>query len=674
MKNDVASTIGDLRRTLGQWNFRYRIGEPVVSDLEFDTRLQELAKLEAEYPEFADPNSPTQRIGVESFNGDFVTVEHRHPMLSITNTYSPAEAKAFCDRMTEKVADPEFLVDLKIDGLAVCLRYKDGVLVQALTRGTGKTGEDITENVKTIPDVPLVFPTNCWDGGELEICGEIYVENPALAEYNKTLAKPISNTRAATVGAVKMKDSRLCAKRPLRFFAHTFVDSTVPPPFLTHAGFYRWCQDAGLPVAVEWRLCQTTADVIRRCDEIYGEGSTIIADLPFETDGAVIKLNNFASRDEVGVGATAPNWAVAYKVQRWEAVSEVTDMDWLVGSSGAITPRLWVKTVKIADTDVQKMSLTNISYLKRFNPRKGDLALVEKTGKIIPRLVSIVESRGGELFVPPTACPECQSPTEVRSGGIDDVGNTVETLFCSNKECPARLSRRIQNAVAKKALDIDGIGPHLIDQLIERGHLHSFLDLFRLTEEVILTLDRAGKPLAKKTIAAIHAKKRVPLDRFLTAICIPHTGERVCQKIAQHFKTLPAVIAATLEELEASGIGPHAAQVFAEWLQTGWFGTVWAEFSLIAPEIGFVVEDMIPAEVSSAKLAGKVIVVTGTLAKYKRNEINELIKANGGKAGSSITGETTHLVAGEDCGSKLAKAQSKGIPIISELEFEAMLA
>ena len=671
---DIASIIADLRKTLDHWNYQYRIGEPVVSDMEFDLRLQELAALEKSHPELADPNSPTQRIGVEPFNGGFVTVEHRHPMLSITNVYSPDEARTFCDRLASKVIDSEFIVDLKIDGLAVCLLYKDGILVQALTRGTGKTGEDITENVKTIPDVPLVLPVDKWNGGDLEICGELYVENRALAEFNKTLPKPISNTRAATVGAVKMKDSRLCAKRPLRFFAHTFVAASQAPPFSTQSGFYEWCSEVGLPIPPGYIVCPTTVDVLRRCDELYGEGSTIISGLSFETDGAVIKLNSFAARDKVGVGSTAPNWSIAYKVQRWEATSEVTDMDWLVGSSGAITPRLWVKTVKIADTEVQKMSLTNISYLKRYNPRKGDLALVEKCGKIIPRLVSIVESRGGELFSPPTECPECHAKTEIRSGGLDDLGNTVETLMCSNDDCPARLSRRIQNAVSKKALDIDGIGPHLIDQLIDRGHLNNFLDLYRLTEEVILTLDRAGKPLAKKTIAAIHAKKRVSLARFLIAIGIPNTGERVCEKIAQHFKTLNAVFAATPQELEASGIGPHAASIFVDWLKTDWVGTVWAEFRLIAPEIGFVVEDFIPEEVASSKLAGKVIVVTGTLSKYKRNEITDIIKAHGGKAGSSITGETTHLVAGEDCGSKLEKAKSKNIPILSEVEFEAMLA
>ncbi len=476
----IKEQIVQLRQKLNHWNRQYRIGEPVASDLEFDTTLQELVALEHKYPEFNNPNSPTQRIGIESFNGDFVTVEHRHPRLSITNTYSREECQAFCERTAAKVAVPEFLIDLKIDGVAAYLRYENGIFTQALTRGTGKTGEDITENVKTIPDVPLVLPADQWHEGTIEIAGEIYMENPALVAYNKTLPKPISNTRAATVGAIKMKDSRLCAKRPLRFFAHTIVATSNNAPFTTQAGFYQWCKDVGFPTAPGWVVCPTVTDVLRRCDELYGEGSTIISDLPFETDGAVVKLNNFISRHAVGFGSTSPNWEIAYKVQKWEATSEVDKFDWLVGSSGALTPRLWIKTVNIADTDVTKASLHNLSNFKRFGIRKGDIVKMEKAGKIIPHLVCVVESKGGELFEPPTVCPVCGEPVTVQTGGIDEFGFTVETLYCPNTECPARISRKIQNAVAKKALDIDGIGPNIIDQLIETGHLTNFLDLFKL--------------------------------------------------------------------------------------------------------------------------------------------------------------------------------------------------
>ena len=668
--------VTETRRTLNKWNHAYRIGQPIVSDLEFDKLLAELVAYEAAHPECADPNSPTQRIGVEPFSGDFAAVAHNAPMLSITNSYSNEETKAFCAKMNGKIGhhykhhNVEFCVDLKIDGCAVSLRYKDGVLVQALTRGDGKTGEDITANVKTILDVPLKLPEGVWHGGELEIRGEIYMERAGLANYNKTQKKPISNTRSAVAGSIKLKDSREAAKRPLRFFAHTFVSASEPLPFETQSGFYTWCFTANMPVAPHWAVCWTIQEVIQTCDKFYGEESTVIQDLPFDTDGAVIRVNNFEHQAEVGIGATSPNYCLAHKVEKFEATATVVDVDWSVGSSGAITPRVWIEPTLIDGTVIQKMSLSNVSLLQKHGVRKGDIVLIEKAGKIIPRLVCVVESKGGEEFLPPSQCPVCDEPTGIISGGLKGDGQVVKTLFCTNEDCPAKLTRKIQKAVSRDVLNIDGIGAETINALVEAGHVKSFLDLYLLTEETLLTLPRSGKNLAKKMVAAIQARKRIPLAKFLQAICIPNTGERVCEKIAAHFKSLDAVTVATHSELLESGIGEYVAQVFMTWLDEGWLVDVWADYPPHLVDVDDYKDTAVAPD--SQKLAGMVICITGTLSQ-PRNHFQKLIEVNGGVVSSSVTGKTTHLLAGEDCGSKLAKAQKAGIPVLTEEEFDAMM-
>lgn len=678
---NIAAHIHDIYRRLNAWNLAYRKGEPIATDLEYDQLMQTLISLEKEHPEFVEPNSPTQRIGEEPLSGDFATVAHKHPMLSISNTYSREDVKVFCNRLMDTTTalqhgrvEPLFVVDLKIDGCAVSLRYVDGVLTQALTRGDGKAGEDITANVKTIYDIPLRLPEGVWHGGDLEIRGEIYMENAALVNYNKTQKKPISNTRSATVGTIKLKDSKQAAKRPVRFFAHTFVHSDKKPPFKSQSGFYEWCRIAGFPVAPHWTTCNTTAEVSRRCDELYGEDATLIQDLPFETDGVVVKLNKFAHREEVGLGATSPNWCIAVKLQSWDAVTTAVDVDWCVGASGAITPRLWVEPVTIDGTSVQKCSLHNVSILKKHAVRKGDIVKIKKAGKIIPYLVGVVESKGGELFTPPTKCPICGADVTIRTGNDGDDGAPVETLFCSSDVCPAKISRQIQKAVA--VLEIDGIGVETIAALVDKGLVKTFLDLYLLKENDFLSLPHSGKNLAKKMVAAIQAKKQIPLAKFLQAICIPDTGERVCEKLAKYFNTLGEFMNATADGLDKSGVGHHVRSVIQGWMEYE-HNEEWCRLYRYTANVvdGFAVlpyTDDAPAT-TSQKLAGKVIVVTGTLAKYSRNEIHTLITANGGTVGSSVTGKTTHLVAGEDCGSKLAKAQKLGIPIIAEADFDALI-
>ena len=665
MTTNPADKIERLRKEIQHHNRLYYVNAaPEITDLEYDRLLEALAKLEAEHPELVTPDSPTQRIGDEPAEG-LVQFEHRLPMLSIDNTYGIGELRAYAQRTYKLLGDEpvEWVVELKIDGVAVSLIYEDGRLVRGLTRGNGRLGDDITHNVRTVRDIPLRL-----DGHGvppvLEVRGEIYMTNSDLVLLNEIQERkgepPYANTRNVTAGSIRLLDPRICAQRRLRLFCHG-VGYCEGLKASTHFEFLEELASYGLPMTPKVECFATFDAAVAHCEELIES----LHEMDFEIDGLVLKVNRFEQRERLGSTAKSPRWMIAYKFEKYEAVTRLKEIRVQVGKTGAITPVADLEPVELAGTTVSRASLHNADEIQRKDVRPGDVVVVEKAGKIIPHIVRVEKHlRKGNppAFVFPGKCPECDTRLVKDEGGV--------YIRCPNLACPAQLKERLRYFAGRNAMDIEGLGDKLVDQLVGSGLVRGYGDLYRLEPHELAKLERMGKKSAEKLLAGLEVSKTRGLGRLLAALSIRHVGFRVAAVLADHFKSIDALLAASVERLsEINEIGPIIAQSVYDYLKSDFGSETIADLR----RLGVAMETSAAVAQTPQTLAGKILVVTGTLTRYTRDEIQELIAAHGGRAASSVSKNTDYVVAGEKAGSKRAKAEQLGVPVISEEQFEALL-
>lgn len=664
MFKSASSRIAQLRDIIrGHDRKYYAEAAPEISDTEYDRLLNELKQLESDHPELVTPDSPTQRVGEQPVD-HLPEIEHRVPMLSIENTYSIEDLRKFGER-TEKLLDGEpvaWVVEMKIDGTAVSVIYEKGMLVRALTRGDGRIGSDITHNIRTIADVPLKLLSDD-PPAVLEARGEVYMPNSVLVELNERQqeqGQPLfANPRNVAAGTITMLDPRICAARRLRMFCHG-VGYCEGLTAATHMDFLAEIGRLGLPPTPRVECFPDIKAAIAHCEELTEQ----LHDLDFEVDGLVLKVNRFEQRARLGARSKSPRWLVAYKWEKWEATTKLNDIKVQVGKSGAITPVAELEPVELDRTIVSRASLHNADEIERKDVRVGDWVVVEKAGRIIPHIVRVEKHRREHdppKFNFPTHCPECHAELVKDEGGV--------YIRCPNSQCSAQVKERIRYYASRSAMDIEGLGDKLVDQLVSRGIVSRYGDLYRLDREQLLGLDRMGEKSADKLLQAIAGSKNRGLVRLLNALSIRHVGTRVATVLAEHFGSLDDLQNASAEQLsEINEIGAIIANSVHNFLHSDYGRQTIDDLRAIG------VDMTAPRRAATGGVfAGKSLVVTGSLEKYTREQIQELIVRHGGKASSSVSKNTDFVVAGEKAGSKLDKAQKLGVRVISESEFEALI-
>jgi DNA ligase (NAD+) len=658
----------ELRRLIHHHNYKYYVeARPEISDREYDRLVKELEKLEETHPELITPDSPTQRVGGQPIEG-FVTVEHRQPMLSIDNTYNALELREF-DRRVRKLLPGEtitYVVELKIDGVAISLTYENGQFTVGATRGDGARGDDVTHNLRTIRELPLRLLTD--DLPPLfEVRGEVYMTLEDLARLNRERTakglEPFANPRNSAAGSLKLLDPRLCAERHLRLFTYA-LGATEGVTVQTHLEALDLLRSYGFPVNPHIQECATIDEVIDYCNSWAHRRHQLL----YETDGMVIKVSDFAQRDRLGATSKAPRWVVAFKYEAEQALTKVLKIEVQVGKTGILTPVAHLEPVQLAGTTVSRASLHNADEIARKDIRIGDRVLVEKAGEIIPYVIrSEPGARTGreQVFHFPSQCPVCGAPVEREEGGA--------YYRCMGPACPAQLKERLRFYAHRKAMDIEGLGTALIDQLVETELVHSIPDLYRLTLEPLVELDRMGKKSANNLLAGIQASKERGLCRLLTGLGIRHVGDHVAQLLAAEFGNIDGVTNASVERLaQIEGVGPERAESIYRFFQSAAGRKTIEELRSLGLKL---TEErcLAPTAAGDNQVAGKTFVVTGTLSRYSREEIETLIQKHGGKATASVSKKTDYVIAGEKAGSKLDKARQLGVRVLSEEDFERLI-
>lgn len=644
----------------------YVLAQPELSDREYDRLLDQLKDLERQSPHLISPDSPTQRIGDQPVS-HLQSVEHRIPMLSIDNTYSLDELREYQQRTQKSLPDQalEWLVELKIDGAAASVIYENGVLSTAVTRGNGRVGDDVTHNIRTIPDLPLRLSGDNIPK-VLEVRGEVYICNSDLATINeKQVAKgeaPYANPRNTAAGALRLQSAKQCAERKLRMFCHG-IGYTEGFSATSNATFLQRLSDFGLPATPHYRVCTTFEEAIVHCETLINK----LPELDFEVDGIVLKVNDFDQRDQLGSTTKSPRWLVAYKFEKYEATTKLNAIEVNIGKTGAITPVAILEPVQLAGTTVSRASLHNADEIERKDIRVGDTVVVEKAGKIIPHIVRVEKQERKQplaKFHFPTHCPECGTRAVKDEGGV--------YIRCPSDLCPAKTRERIRYFATRNAMDIEGLGDKVVAQLVNSDLVQDYADLYWLTEEKLVSLERLGVATARNLLAGIETSKQRGLGRLLNAISIRHVGQRVAMILADSFGTIESLQQASIEELaETEEIG----QIIAESVHAYLHSEMGSKIISRLQEAGLTMKSDRPrtAQRVDGALAGKTLVVTGTLQNYKREEIKTLIAENGGRASNSISKKTDYLVAGEKAGSKLEKAKKLGVAVLTEQEFAALI-
>jgi DNA ligase (NAD+) len=653
-----------LRREIARHDHLYYVLDaPELPDAEYDRLYDRLKRLEAEHPELRDPSSPTQRVG--GAPEGFATVQHAVPMMSIEKATTVEALREFETGVLRILPGTKltYVCEPKVDGCACSLRYEKGILVLGATRGDGVRGEDITSNVRTIKAIPLKLH------GErppevLEVRGEVYFETKDFLRLNKereeTGDELFQNARNTAAGTLKQLDPRLVATRRLRFVTYG-SGQTKGVAFERYSEFRDAAKAFGLPVSGLSKLCATMDEVVAYVQDFAERRKT----LPYETDGVVIKIDSVHVQDELGRTAKAPRWMVAYKYAPERALSRIEKIDLQVGRTGAITPVANLQAVRLAGTTVKRASLHNFEEMARKDIREGDWVQVEKAGEVIPYVVEVEKSRrtGDERAIPiPKQCPVCGTPVEKKEGEA--------IVRCPSADCPEKVKGLVIGMASRRAMDVEGLGPKLVDQLFAAGLVRSIADVFRLAEkrERLLELERMGQKSVDGLLAQIEAAKTRPLDRVLVALGIPYVGDTIAAAVAQRFDSLHALAAASAEQLRAKGLGEVVSGSIASWF------AVPANKELVSRlEEAGVKPSSKPAAAASSELAGKTFVVTGTLPKRSRDDVKALIVSAGGRVAESVSKNTSFLVAGEKAGSKLEKAQSLGVTVIDEAALEKML-
>jgi DNA ligase (NAD+) len=636
----------------------YDLDAPEIDDFAYDALMRELEALEAAHPEWISPDSPTQRVGGAAVEG-FDKVPHPYPMESLTDAFSYDELRAFDARIKAAYPDAVYVAELKIDGLSVCLEYRDGGFFQGSTRGDGRVGEDVTENLKTVLDIPLRVKT---DKTPLFIRGEVYMPRKAFEALNarqEAEGKPaFANPRNAAAGSLRQLDSRIAAGRKLSIFCFE-LQNAAELGFQSDAETLDFLEKIGCKVIALSKITGDMDAIIAYIEEMGNARDR----LSFGIDGVVIKVDGIPARAAMGSTAKAPRWAVAYKFPPETKPTRLIDIVIQVGRTGVLTPNAVLEPVRLAGTTVSRATLHNRDFIASRDIRVGDTVRVRKAGDIIPEVLDVDLLRrpaGTRPFEMPKTCPACGAPV------YDDPDDAAVT--CTGAECPAQLSRRIVHFAARDAMDIDGLGPAVVESLLAAGLITSPAGLYSLTGEAVAALPRMGEKSADNLIAAIARSKNQPLSRLLFAFGVRQVGQKAAQSLARHFGSLDALCAASVDDMTAvPDIGEITARALYDWLRAD------QSVHLIAALEAAGVNTLEPQSHTGDALAGKTFVLTGTLARHTRPEAQALIEALGGKVSGSVSKKTSYVVAGEDPGSKLAKAEGLGVPILDEDGLEALL-
>jgi DNA ligase (NAD+) len=663
---DIQNTIQKLREELNQHNYNYYVLDtPTISDFEFDQKLKQLQELENKHPEYFDENSPTQRVG-GTITKNFQTVKHEYRMYSLDNSYSKEELLDWEKRVQKVLGEVplEYTCELKYDGASISITYENGKLKRAVTRGDGVQGDDVTNNIKTIKSIPLELKGNFPD--TFDVRGEIILPFAGFEKMNQELIEigelPYSNPRNTASGSLKLQDSAEVAKRPLDCLLYFIIGNKLP--FKSQFEGLETARNWGFKVPKEAKLAHSLEEVFQYIDywDIHRHN------LPYETDGVVIKVNSFQHQDELGFTAKSPRWAIAYKFKSEQVSTKLNSISYQVGRTGAITPVANLVPVQLAGTVVKRASLHNADQIEKLDIRIGDTVFVEKGGEIIPKIIAVDFSKRPEDSEPTkyiTHCPECQTEL-VRSEG-------EANHYCPNfYGCPPQIIGRIQHYISRKAMDIEGLGGETVALLFNNGLVHSYADLYELTVAQILPLERMAQKSAENLVNGVENSKKVPFERVLYALGIRFVGETVAKKLAKHYKSIKALSQASLTDLVlVDEIGERIAQSVIDFFENQEnrniidrlksYGVQFETIEIINPN-------------ATNKLAGKTFVVSGVFEEFSRDDLKKAIEDNGGKVGSSISAKTDYVVAGANMGpAKLEKAVKLNIPIISENDFMALI-
>ena len=667
---NVKARIEELRRLIHYHNYRYYVlDSPEISDAEYDRLFRELVELEKSHADLVTPNSPTQRVGAPPLE-QFGTVRHRTPMLSLSNAFSEEELLAFDQRIKRMLEMSggervEYVVEHKIDGLAISLTYERGALTVGATRGDGLAGEDVTQNLKTIRTIPLrLQPVAGGLPSVLEVRGEVFLSKEEFERINREreqAGEPLfANPRNAAAGSVRQLDSKITAKRRLDMFAHS-IGACEGRTFATHAQRLEFFKACGFKTIPHWKVCDDIRSVWVYCLKWQEERH----DLPHQIDGVVVKVNSVALEEALGYVARSPRWATAFKYPPEQAVTRIREIQINIGRTGAVTPTAIMDPVRLAGTTVSRATLHNEDQIRQKDIRIGDYVIIQKAGEIIPEVVeSLKEKRTGRerVFEMPKTCPLCGAPV------VRPEGEAVAR--CTGATCPAQLKELLWHFGSRRAMDIEHLGPALISQLVDSGKARDPADLYRLTKSDVIAMERMADKSTQNVLDAIAASKTRPLARLIFALGIRHVGEHIAELLADHFRSLEALESASQEEISAvAGIGPVIAESVASYFRQPQARKLLARLRKVG------VQPELPAAPAAAgPLAGKMFVFTGALSSLTRPQAEALVKQHGGHAASSVSKNADFVVAGEAAGSKLDKARKLGITILSEQEFQDMIS
>ncbi len=661
---DVARSIEDLREQIRHHLYLYHVlNAPEISDEAFDALMAELRALEARHPDLVTPDSPTQRVGAPPAEG-FRPITHPQPMLSLANAFDEEELRAWHKRVRAGLGDRvvEFVCELKFDGAAISLVYEHGVFTQGATRGDGVRGEDITPNLRTVRALPLRLRREADPPEFVEVRGEVYLPTRALEEINQERVQagqtPFANTRNAAAGSLRQLDPAVTARRPLDLFVYQ-LGAVRGRRFTTHWESLEWARTAGLPVNAHARRVASIDDVLAYVRDWAGRRGT----LPYGTDGVVVKVDSLDQQAELGATSQAPRWAIAYKFPAEQAETRVLDITVQVGRTGALTPVAALEPVRVSGVIVRRATLHNEDEMRRKDVRIGDHVIVQRAGEVIPEVVRVLpEKRTGaeRRFEMPATCPVCGSPVERRAG-------EAVSRCTGGAACPAQVLERLIHFGSRDALDIEGVGPKLLQQMLDRDLIRDPGDLFTLTKAQVLTLERMADKSADNVIAAIARSRRPSLSRLIYAHGIRHVGVHVAELLAQHFRDLDRLAVASFEEVrDVPGIGPTIAESVVEFFNQP------STRALLGKLRAARVRPQAPAA-SRGRLAGKTFVFTGTLERLSRRDAAERVTALGGAVSDSVGARTTYLVAGAASGSKLDRARKLGVAVLDEPAFLKLL-
>lgn len=670
LPHEAKERIAALTNELNEYNYQYYVlANPAVSDLDFDLKLKELEQLEQQFPEWVDPDSPTQKVGGD-ITDRFITVKHRWPMLSLSNTYNEQELRDFDERVRKTIGnEAEYVCELKFDGLSISITYENGVLKQAVTRGDGTQGDDVTANVKTIKSIPNKLKSAGYPD-LFEIRGEIFMHRPAFQRLNNERIEngetPYANPRNFAAGTIKLQDSAAVARRPLDCFLYFLYCDDRNRLFKTHWESIQAVKNWGFHVAEHTARCQSIDEVL----EFVQKWEQDKQQLSYEIDGIVIKVNDYAHQEELGFTAKSPRWAISYKYKAEQTETRLVSVTYQVGRTGAVTPVANLQPVQLAGTTVKRASLHNANEILRLDLHENDTVYVEKGGEIIPKVTGVNMAKRPENAVVihyPERCPECDTSL------IRKEGEAIH--YCPNDTgCPPQIVGRIQHFISRKAMDIEGMGDETIETFFQNGLLSRISDIYRLADvrHQLVTLERFGEKSINNMLDGIEASKNKPFEKVLFALGIRYVGETIAKKLTQHFKNIDTMAVATREEIESvHEIGERIADSLLEYFGNPDNRTLIEELKAAGLQFEIVETEI---EQASDSLAGKTFVISGVFAQHSREELTALIESHGGKMVSSISSKLNFLVAGDKMGpSKLAKAEKLQIPIIGEEELLAML-